>query len=313
MRILHLDTNHPILEELLAKAGFENHFDLNCTKEELLQKIETYDALIIRSRIPIDAEVLSASKRLKCVGRVGAGLENIDLETAQQLGIRIVNAPEGNSNAVAEHCLGMLLSLLHKIPEANLSVKQGNWLREAHRGTELGTKTVGIIGYGTMGKAFAQKISGLCAECVCVDILPHKGDEYARQVPLDELFEIADVLSIHTPLTSKTTLMVNAAFLNRFHKPIYLLNTARGKIVETAALVQSLAIGKVIAAGLDVLEFEKSSFEQLSTTDKNDAFQALIQHPKVLLSPHVAGWTKESNFKLAQITAQRVINCLDKN
>lgn len=313
MRILHLDTNHPILEELLSKAGFENHFDLRCSKGELLRHIDTYDGLIIRSRLPIDAEVLKAAKRLKCIGRVGAGLENIDLTTAQDMGIDVVNAPEGNANAVAEHCLGMLLSLLHKLPEANQSVKQGKWLREAHRGSELSTKTVGIIGYGTMGKAFAQKVSALCKECVCVDILTDKGDQYARQVTLKELFEIADVLSIHTPLTSKTTLMVNESFLNRFHKPIYLLNTARGKIVETAALVRALSQGKVVAAGLDVLEFEQSSFEQLTSIDQNEVFKSLILHPKVLLSPHVAGWTEESKYKLAQITAERVIESLNSN
>ena len=306
MKILHLDTNHPLLINQLNDLGFDNDEDYTSSKEVVESKIHDYDGMIIRSRFSIDKDFLEKAKKLKFIGRVGAGLENIDCEYAEQKGITLIAAPEGNRNAVGEQALGMLLSLFNKLNKANDEVKHGKWLREDNRGMELDGKTVGLIGYGNMGKAFAKKLRGFDVEVLCYDIKENIGDANARQVSLEELQAKSDVLSLHTPQTPDTIGMVNSNFINQFRKPFWLLNTARGKSVITSDLVEALKSGKILGAGLDVLEYEKSSFEDLFTTQMPEAFQYLIESDNVLLTPHIAGWTIESKEKLAQTIVDKI-------
>lgn len=307
MKILHLDQNHPLLINQLNDLGYTNHEDYKSTKSEIEAKIANYDGFIIRSRFTIDKQFLDAAKNLKFIGRVGAGLENIDCNYAEEKGIYLISAPEGNRNAVGEHALGMLLSLFNKLNKADKEVRQGKWLREENRGLELDGKTVGLIGYGNMGKAFAKKLRGFDVEVLCYDIKPNVSDKNAKQVSLGELQTKADVLSLHTPQTALTLNMVNSEFINGFKKSFWLINTARGKSVVTQDLVLALQSGKILGAGLDVLEYEKASFENLFSSDNMpEAFQYLINSENVLLSPHVAGWTIESNIKLAQTIVDKV-------
>lgn len=307
MNILHLDTNHPLLLNQLNALGFNNHEDYISTKSEIELKIKNYHGIIIRSRFTIDQSFLDAAINLKFIGRVGAGLENIDCDYAERKGITLISAAEGNRNAVGEHTLGMLLSLFNKLNRADSQVRAGQWLREDNRGLELDGKTVGLIGYGNMGKAFAKKLRGFDVEVLCYDIKTNVGDQNARQVSLQELQEQVDVVSLHTPQTPLTVNMVDTAFINQFKKPFWLLNTARGKSVVTKDLVAALQSGKILGAGLDVLEYEKSSFENLFSDDNMpEAFQYLIQSEQVLLTPHVAGWTVESKEKLAQTIVDKI-------
>jgi D-3-phosphoglycerate dehydrogenase len=307
MKILHLDTNHPILIAQLNSLGFTNDEDYTSSKAEIIAKIHLYDGLIIRSRFSIDASFLEKAKNLKFIGRVGAGLENIDCSYAKNNGITLIAAPEGNRNAVGEHCLGMLLSLFNKLNKANGEIKKGQWLREENRGVELDGKTIGLIGYGNMGKSFAKKLRGFNVEVLCYDLKPNVSDDCCTQVSLRELQQKVDVLSLHTPQTELTRNMVNTNFIESFKKNFWLLNTARGTSVVTKDLVIALKSGKILGAGLDVLEYEKTSFENLFTNDKiPKAFQYLINSNNVLLSPHVAGWTVESKEKLAQTIVDKI-------
>ncbi len=307
MKILHLDTNHELLIEQLAQAGFTNHEDYTSTKPEIEARIGEYDGIVLRSRFTIDKQFLDAATNLKFIGRVGAGLENIDCDYAEQKGVYLVSAPEGNRNAVGEHSLGMLLSLFNKLNKADAEVREGKWLREANRGIELDGKTVGLIGYGNMGKAFAKKLRGFDVEVLCYDIKANVGDVNAKQVTLAEFQEKVDVISLHTPQTPLTVNMINAEFINAVKKPFWLINTARGKSVVTTDLMNALKSEKILGAGLDVLEYEKASFENLFTSSMPEAFQYLIDSENVLLTPHVAGWTIESKEKLAQTIVNKVL------
>jgi len=306
MKILHLDTNHKLLIDQLNHLGFINDEDYSSSKEVVESKMQAYDGIILRSRFTIDKQFLDASTNLKFIGRVGAGLENIDCEYAKSKGIELIAAPEGNRNAVGEHALGMLLSLFNKLNKADAQVRLGKWLREENRGIELDGKTVGIIGYGNMGKTFAKKLRGFDTKVICYDILEHVGDENATQVSLAELQSQSDVVSLHTPQTPLTLNLINAEMINQFKKPFWFINTARGKSVVTKDLVDALKSGKILGAGLDVLEYEKSSFEQLFSSDMPEAFQYLIKAQNVILTPHVAGWTVESKEKLAQIIVDKI-------
>lgn len=308
MNILHLDTNHPLLINQLNDLGYTNDEDYTSSKTTIETKIHLYDGIVIRSRFSIDKQFLKKATRLKFIARVGAGLENINIDFAKEKGIELIAAPEGNSNAVGEHTLGLLLSLFNKLNKADKEIRNGKWLREANRGIELDGKTIGLIGYGNMGKAFAKKLQGFDVEILCYDIKPNVGDKNCQQVALQEIQEKAHVLSIHTPQTTLTTNMINKVFIAAFKNPFWLLNTARGKTVTTKDLVNALKTGKILGAGLDVLEYEKSSFENLFS--KNiipEEFNYLINTENVILSPHVAGWTVESKQKLAQTIVDKII------
>ncbi len=307
MKVIHLDTNHPLLLQQLEALGMENHEEYHAPSSEVVKTIAEYEGIILRSRFALDRNFLEKAVRLKFIGRVGAGLENIDVAYARSRGIFLAAAPEGNRNAVGEHALGMLLSLFNKLNKADSEVRSGRWDREGNRGIELDGKTVGVIGYGNTGKAFAKKLRGFSAEVLCCDILPGVGDEHAKQYPQEELLARCDVLSLHVPQSSETLAMVNKAFIDKVKKPFWLLNTSRGKCVVTADLVSGLREGKILGAGLDVLEYEKISFENLfSGTDMPEAFQFLVKADNVVLSPHVAGWTVESKVKLAQTIVDKI-------
>ena len=309
MRILHIDSNHSLLLNELNELGYINEEDYTSPKSEIESKIHLYDGIIIRSRFSINEEFLDKATNLKFIGRVGAGLENIDCEYATKKGIHLISAPEGNRNAVGEHALGMVLSLFNKLNIADTEVRDGKWLREENRGIELDGKTIGLIGYGNMGKAFAKKLRGFDVTVLCYDLKSNIGDENATQVSLEELKAKTDVLSLHTPETELTTNMIDAAFIDQFKKSFWLINTARGKSVVTKDLVTALQNKKILGAGLDVLEYEKSSFENLfSGTNMPEAFNYLIRSKNVLLSPHVAGWTVESKQKLAQTIVDKIKN-----
>ena len=312
MKILLLDSNHPLITEQLLAKGFLLEEDFTSSYDEVLQKINQYDGIIIRSRIPLDKNFLENAQNLKFIARVGAGMENIDLETAKNLGISLINSPEGNRDAVAEHVLAMLLILMNRLFIASEEVKNGIWKREENRGDELLGKTFGIIGYGNMGKATAKRLSGFGVEVIFYDILPNLEDEFAKQVSLEELQERADILSLHIPLDASTEYLVDKNFISKMKKNFYLVNTARGKNVKTSALVDALKSGKVKAAALDVLEYEKSSFENLdistslSTRNKED-LQFLLESNQVIVTPHIAGWTHQSKEKLAQFIVDKIV------
>ncbi|OIQ23292.1 2-hydroxyacid dehydrogenase [Lacinutrix sp. MedPE-SW] len=307
MKILHIDSNHPLLINQLNTLGFTNHENYVDSKENIQKSIHEYDGFIIRSRFSIDKAFIDSATNLKFIGRVGAGLENIDCNYAEQKGITLIAAPEGNRNAVGEHSLAMLLSLFNKLNKADREVRNGQWLRENNRGLELDGKTVGIIGYGNMGKAFARKLRGFDVNVLCYDLKTNIGDSNATQVNLAQLQEQVDVLSLHTPENPSTINMVNTNFINAFKKPFWLINTARGKSVVTKDLVTALQSGKILGAGLDVLEYEKSSFENLFTSNNMpEPFKYLIKSQNVILSPHVAGWTIESKEKLAQTIVNKI-------
>ncbi|MCH9660989.1 MAG: 2-hydroxyacid dehydrogenase [Bacteroidetes bacterium] len=306
MKILHLDQNHPLLLAQLSEAGFSNEVDYVSSKGEIEKIIHAFDGIVIRSRFKIDKTFIDAGSQLKFIARVGAGLESIDIPYAESKGIQLFSAPEGNRNAVGEHSLGMLLSLFNKLNAGDRSVKSGQWIREDHRGIELDGKIVGIIGYGNMGKAFAKKLKGFDCTTFCYDILDDVGDLNATQVSLETIQEMADVVSLHTPWTPQTDKMIDKEFISKFNKPFWLLNTARGKSVVTKDLVSALKDGKVLGAGLDVLEYEKLSFESLFGQDMPTEFKELLEMNNVILSPHVAGWTIESKEKLAQTIVERI-------
>lgn len=307
IKILHLDSNHPLLWQQLEEAGFNNEQDFTSTKEEVEAKILNYHGIVIRSRFKIDRAFIDKATNLQFIARVGAGLESIDCEYATSKGLHLIAAPEGNKNAVGEHALGMLLSLMNKLNRADRLVREGKWIREGNRGYEIEHKTIGIIGYGNMGKSFAKKLQGFDVEVLCYDIQENVGDQNATQVSLKEIQKKADVLSLHIPWTPETDKMVNAEFINSFTKPIWFINTSRGKNVVTADLVAALKTGKIFGAALDVLEYEKLSFENLFIdTEKPAAFNYLLEAEYVLLTPHIAGWTYESHEKLAQTIVDKI-------
>jgi len=306
-KVLHLDNNHPLLWDQLEQAGFQNEADLTSSKAEIEAKIHNYHGIVIRSRFKIDKDFLDKASQLKFIARVGAGLESIDCDYAVSKKIDLIAAPEGNQNAVGEHTLGMLLSLLNKLNRADKSVREGNWIREGNRGYELEGKTVGLIGYGNMGKSFAKKLRGFDVTVLCYDIRNNVGDENATQVSLKELQEKTDVLSLHIPWTLKTDKMVDETFINTFTKPFWFINTSRGNNVVTSDLVNALESGQVLGAALDVLEYEKLSFENLFIdAEKPKAFEYLLTADNVLLTPHIAGWTYESHQKLAQTIVNKI-------
>ncbi len=306
-KVLLLDDNHPLLQEGLEAQGFVCDRNYTGSKEQVESQIHQYLGVVLRSRINIDKSFIDKAENLRFIARVGAGLESIDVAYATKKGIALIAAPEGNRNAVGEQALGMLLSLFNKLNKADREIRQGKWLREANRGEELEGKTVGIIGYGNMGKSFARKLQGFDVKVICYDIKAGVGDAYARQVSLETLQKEADVISLHTPHNALSNKMINRSFIATVAKPFYLINTARGTAVVTGDLVNALQEGKIKGAALDVLEYEKSSFQDFFQ-DNNlpDAFRYLIQSDKVLLTPHIAGWTVESKIKLAQTILHKV-------
>jgi len=307
MKVLFIDSVHTVLEERLLSLGFVCEHDYTSSRTELLDKISDYQGLVVRSRTPIDTEFLEAASSSKFIARSGAGLENIDCVKAKSLGVHLFSAPEGNRQAVGEHALGMLLNLFNNLSIADAEVRSGKWNREANRGIELSGKTIGIIGYGNMGKAFAKCISGFnCTVLAYDNAKTDYSDEYVCESTLENIQLNADIISFHTPYNDSTHHYLECDFIAKMNKPFYIINTARGKVVRTESLVKGLKDGAILGACLDVLEFEKASFENMFDSKIPSSFQYVLDSKKVLLSPHVAGWTEESYYKLSAVLADKI-------
>ncbi len=308
--VLFIDTVHPKLQEELQLQGFTCVDGYTATKEQLMQDWNNHIGVVIRSRFKIDQEFLQAAKGLKFIARAGAGMENIDTAAADTFGVVCLNAPEGNRNAVAEQALGMLLSMCNHLIRADRQVRDGLWLREENRGTEIDGKTIGIIGFGNTGQAFARKLQGFDVSVLVYDPYVNVEAENHRQVQqvgMEELFERCDVVSLHVPLTEETRHMTDANFFHSFKKPIRFINTSRGKVVNTAALVQAMETGHVLQCGLDVIEYESVSFENLDSKQMPEPMQYLLNSERAVLTPHIAGWTYESHLKISEVLADKII------
>ncbi|OZI09085.1 phosphoglycerate dehydrogenase [Siphonobacter sp. BAB-5385] len=310
-RIFVCDEMHPSLFEMLDGAGFAYTYQPKAKRDEILEQIADYEGLMIRNKTRVDEAFLQAATRLEFIGRAGAGLDLIDREACDRHHVRLFAANAGNMDAVGEHALGMLLALLNHIHTADREVRQKIWLREANRGTELGGKTVGLIGYGHNGQAFAKRLSGFNVNVLAYDkYRDNYSDAYARQASMEQLFEQADVLSLHIPLTDETNYLVREDFISQFQKPFYLINCSRGEIVQLAAVLQGLQSGKILGACLDVLENEK--LHQLPA-GPDEVFDSLIQLPNVIFTPHVAGWTHESYVRINEVLVQQISNAVSKD
>ena len=305
MKILHLDTTHPFLGKELEKIGFTNYYDFKTIKSDL--KISDFFGIIIRSRISIDKNFIDKCKNLKFIARIGSGIENIDVDYAKQKGIQIISTPEGNSNAVGEHALGMLLSILNNINSSNSEVKKGIWNRESNRGIELNNKTVGLIGYGNTGKSFAKKLIGFDVNTIFYDIKKIEKDNYANPVSLNYLKDNSDIISLHVSMTEESIGLINKNFIESCAKPFWLINTSRGSCIIINDLVKGLKDGKVLGAGLDVIAFEKKSFEKLTVNENDQSnLNYLNSSNNVILTPHIAGWTQESKIGLVKIALEKI-------
>ena len=305
MKILHLDTTHPFLGKELEKIGFTNYYDFKTIKSDL--KISDFFGIIIRSRISIDKNFIDKCKNLKFIARIGSGIENIDVDYAKQKGIQIISTPEGNSNAVGEHALGMLLSILNNINSSNTEVKKGIWNRESNRGIELKNKTVGLIGYGNTGKSFAKKLIGFDVNTIYYDIKKIEKDNYANPVSLNYLKDNSDIISLHVSMTEESIGLINKNFIESCAKPFWLINTSRGSCIIINDLVKGLKDGKVLGAGLDVIAFEKNSFEKLIVNENDQSnLNYLNSSNNVILTPHIAGWTQESKIGLVKIALEKI-------
>ncbi len=303
-RVIFIDSVHPVLKDRLEAMGYICDWRINDTREQILANLDQYTGMVIRSRFTIDKEVLDTASALQFICRSGSGMENIDIAYASTKGVTCINSPEGNRDAVGEHAVGMLLALFNNLKTADQEVREGKWDREGNRGLEIKGKTIGIIGYGNMGRAFAQRLAGF--ECTVLAYDKYRedySDKWASETPLDQIYGEADIISIHLPLSEETNAYINQDFLNRFTKSVYVINTSRGKQLSLKDLIAGLDSGKVLGACLDVLEVESSSFE---TLNNNPYFQELVNRNNVLLSPHVAGWTHESYVKLSTFLAEKV-------
>jgi len=300
--ILIVDDIHPVFIEQAEAMGYHCNYRPLIKPDEALQILGNYAGLVMRSKFKLNRQYIDAGKNLRFVCRAGAGMDNIDEAYAAEKGIMLINAPEGNMDAVGEHAVGLLLALMNNFNVADAQIRAGSWQREANRGYELKGKTVGIIGYGFMGRSFAQKLSGFGVNVIAYD--KYKTgftDKYAREVSMEEIVKHSDVLSLHIPLTPETTELVNEEYLFHFKKPIFLINTARGKAVQTRAVLNAIKQGKVLGAGLDVLEVEK--FPALA---EQEWFDELRRSGRVILTPHVAGWTFDSYRKISEVMAAKL-------
>ena len=305
MKILHLDTTHPFLGKELEKIGFTNHYDFDTLKSDL--KLSSYFGIIIRSRISIDRDFIERGENLKFIARIGSGTENIDVDYAEKKGVKVISTPEGNSNAVGEHALGMLLSLLNNINSSSKEVENGIWKRESNRGFELKNKTIGLIGYGNTGKSLAKKLIGLNVNIIFYDIKSIKKDKYARPVSLNYLKDNSDVISLHVSMTNESNGLIDKDFIESCKKPFWLINTSRGDCVIMSDLIKGLKSEKVLGAGLDVIAFEKKSFEKLSVNENDQSsLDYLNSSSNVILTPHIAGWTHESKMGLVKIALKKI-------
>ena len=313
-RVLLIDTIHPIFKKRLLKNGVQCDDGFALSKEEVLANIENYIGICIRSRFKIDAHFIDNASNLKFIARAGAGMENINVEYAEEVGIHCLHAPEGNRDAVGEHAMMMLLALMNNLRRSDAEVRNGIWKREENRGDEIQGKTIGIIGFGNMGKSFSKKLIGFEAKILAYDKyveIESATFSNVEQVEMEAIFERCDIVSLHLPLSEETNYFADEHFFNAFKKPIYFINTARGKNVDTAALCNAMKNGKVKGAALDVIEYESTSFEKLDATQLPAPFQYLAASDKAILTPHIAGWTHESNIKIAEVLVEKILKVLN--
>lgn len=305
-KILFIDSTHPLLPETLNQAGYLCEHFSGYAYEDYCKIVHDYTGIIIRSGISLNKLILEKAAKLKFIGRVGAGMENIDADFAESRGIVYLNAPEGNRDALAEHTLGMLLALMNHFLRADMQVRKGLWNREENRGDEIMGKTIAIIGYGNMGSAFARRLAGFGVRVIAYDKYnTGYADEFVEESDMESIYRETDILSLHVPLTAETDYLVDADYLDRFAKPIRLINTARGRVVKTSSLVQKMKEGKVLGAALDVIEYEKKTLETLESTPED--FQYLAGSGNVVLTPHIAGWSHESAVKLAKVLVDKIL------
>jgi len=301
-KILIVDDLHPAFKTQAIAMGYEVDDEPKITREQTLAKIKDYMGIAVRTKFRIDSEIFAAATNLKFVARAGAGLDNIDDKIAFERNIQLINAPEGNCDAVGEHATGLLLSLMNNFRRADLEIRNGIWDREGNRGYELKGKKVGIIGYGFMGQSFAKKLAGFEVDVMAYDKYKTGfSDAFAREVSMEEIVKHSDVLSLHIPLTAETRQMVDDEYFFHFKKPIFFINTARGEIVNTLAVLNAIDAGKILGAGLDVLQTEK--FPGLG---EQPGFVALKENDKVILTPHVGGWTFDSYRKISEVLAEKL-------
>lgn len=306
-KVLFIDTTHPYLIEGLKSLGFDCEQFSNYSRSDYQKIAHDYFGIIIRSRFSLDKAFLESATNLAFIARVGSGMENVDTGYALLRGIVCINAPEGNRDAVGEHALGMLLALFNNMITADKQVRQRIWKREENRGVEIMGKTIALIGYGNTGSAFAERLKGFHANVIAYDKYRRNfSDEFVKEVTMEEIFSEADVLSLHVPLTGETSYLINDDYIRSFKKNFFLINTARGKVVDTAALVRNLKSGKVPGAALDVLEYENIAFEDIEKQELKDDFLWLSRAENVILSPHVAGLTNESSLKLARVILEKI-------
>ncbi|MCF8244789.1 MAG: hydroxyacid dehydrogenase [Saprospiraceae bacterium] len=308
-KVLFLDKAHPFLETYLTEHGFDCHTDTTSSKSEVEAFVGQFHGIVMRSRFSIDKSFLEKASSLQFLAREGVGVEHIDVDFAESSGIKVLISPEGSRDTVAEHALGLLLCLMNNLSRADRQVRSGQWVREANRAVELKGKTVGILGYGNMGSAFSQRLQGFGVRVLAYDkFKTGYGDDSAEESSLEALFQEADVLSAHIPYDADNHHFINGAFLNSFRKNIYIVNTARGLILNTADLVETLKSGKVRGAALDVLEYEETSFDKFRLEQLPPDFDYLTHAGNVVLSPHIAGWSFESKEKHARVLAEKILN-----
>ncbi len=301
-KILIADKLHPIFKEKAEKLGYTIDDRPGISREEALAVIHEYTGIAIRTKFNIDKALIDAGHSLKFIARAGAGMDNIDTSYTNEKGIVCINAPEGNRTAVAEHTIGMLLSLMNNLRKADIEVRNGIWDREGNRGYELKGKTVGIIGYGFMGKSLAKRLKSFEVDVIAFDKYKSGySDEFAREVSMEQIVKHSDILSLHIPLKKETNQLVNDEYLFHFKKPIFFLNTSRGEIVNTQAVLNAIKQGKILGAGLDVLQVEK--FPEM---EAQSWYNELKNEGRVILSPHVAGWTIESYRKISEVLAEKL-------
>jgi len=301
-RILIVDDLHPAFKEQAIAMGYQVDDEPQITRQQTLAKIKDYTGIAVRTKFRIDAEIFAAATNLKFVARAGAGLDNIDDKIAFERNIELINAPEGNRDAVGEHATGLLLSLMNNFRRADIEIRNGIWDREGNRGYELKGKKVGIIGYGFMGQSFAKKLAGFEVDVMAYDKYKTGfSDAFAREVSMEEIVKYSDVLSLHIPLTAETKQMVDDEYFFHFKKPIFFINTARGEIVNTAAVLNAIKNGKILGAGLDVLQTEK--FPALG---EQPWYEELKNNEKVILTPHVGGWTFDSYRKISEVLVEKL-------
>lgn len=306
-KVVFIDSVHPILWDRLIEMGWECFDKTHLEASEAMQEVKLYNGVVIRSKFKFTSDIFKSCPHLKFIARAGSGLENIDLEAADRHDVKIISSPEGNRDAVAEHATGMLLMLMNHLKRADKEVRNGIWKRAENRGYELKGKTIALIGYGVMGKALAKRLHGFDVNSIAFDNqLQNYSDQYTKEATLEEIYSQADIVSLHMNYNINNKYYINAEFIQKMEKPFYLINTARGFNVNTNALVEGLKSKKVLGACLDVLEFEDSSFETILNENTPEAFSYLINAENVLLSPHIAGWTHESHFKLSNVLANKI-------